>query len=73
MKALAKLICRCGARPRGVAYLFFASFLVGCLAPSVVAAALNCQDDIDGANDQPGQKDVTQFCAEFGDGAHECG
>ena len=26
-----------------------------------------CQADIDGANDEPGQKDVTQWCAEPGD------
>ncbi len=32
-------------------------------------AVLNCQDDVDGANDQPGQKDVTQFCAELDDGS----
>jgi hypothetical protein len=27
-----------------------------------------CQPDLDGANDEPGQKDVTEWCAQPGDG-----
>jgi len=29
----------------------------------------NCQPDVDGANDQPGQKDVSQYCIDVGDGS----
>ena len=48
------------------------TFLVGLLAGPAPAVAghlpvpSDCQSDVDGANDQPGQKDLTQFCAAAG-------
>lgn len=38
-------------------------------ARDVIAALpipTSCQSDLDGANDQPGQKDITEFCVEPG-------
>jgi Cys-rich repeat protein len=39
---------------------------------STPASAARCVIDVDGANDEPGQKDVTQFCSGMGTGSpHE--
>ena len=47
--------------------------LVSVLGPALRADALpappNCQVDPRGANDRPGQRDVTTFCVDRGDGA----
>ena len=44
--------------------------LVGVLVPAPAAAQNlppgSCQSDIDGVNDEPGQKDLTEFCADAG-------
>ena len=50
----------------------FAAIVVMCLGLVATQPVLgqtlgNCQTDVQGANDQPGQKDLTQFCAELGD------
>jgi Cys-rich repeat protein len=37
------------------------------LVMAAPAAAMRCIVDVDGANDDPGQKDVTQFCVGLGD------
>jgi hypothetical protein len=54
-----------------VAALLAAVILIG--SPSDSAAALptptNCQDDVNGANDDPGQRDVTRKCIDVGDGS----
>ncbi len=34
---------------------------------AVLPIPTDCQSDVHGANDEPGQKDLTQFCAESGD------
>src|SRR6185295_16248741 len=54
------------------AALLLAVVSVGSLVVSRAAPALpvptECQNDIDGANDQPNQKDLTRFCLAIGDG-----
>ena len=36
---------------------------------AVLPVPTNCQNDVDGANDQPGQKDVTRYCVDIGNGS----
>ena len=38
-------------------------------AQAVIPVPTNCQNDVDGANDQPGQKDVTRYCTDIGNGS----
>jgi hypothetical protein len=38
------------------------------VAASPMVASAQCQNDVDGANDQPGQKDITRLCLTPGDG-----
>jgi hypothetical protein len=40
-------------------------------ARAVLPTPTACQNDTDGANDQPGQKDVTRYCYEVGAGLYE--
>lgn len=61
-------------RNASVALLFLAAYTVSAVAPFVatpVAAAIPdvCTIDVQGANDQPGQKDLTRFCKSASDPA----
>jgi hypothetical protein len=47
-------------------WLLSLSFFVVAASPTVASA--QCQNDIDGANDEPGQKDITSVCLISGDG-----
>lgn len=49
----------------------FALVVFLCAPPALAALPVpsNCQNDVDGANDQPGQKDVTRYCTDLGDGS----
>jgi hypothetical protein len=52
-----------------------ATGIITLVLASPAAAALptptNCQSDVQGANDQPGQKDVTEFCVDIGSSPFE--
>jgi hypothetical protein len=67
--SLRNLTYCCRARFRTGALALAALLLASALTATPALAVLNCQDDIDGANDQPGQKDITQFCGELGNGS----
>jgi hypothetical protein len=41
--------------------------LTASAALAAIPIPTNCQNDVDGANDQPGQKDITRFCFDLGD------
>ncbi len=47
----------------------FAALLVLQPAAAQVLVPDQCVSDADGANDQPGQKDLTQWCVDLGDGS----
>ena len=61
--------CSCRWLRRGATLTL--ALLVGVFAALPAAAQLpvptDCQVDVQGANDQPGQKDLTLFCVEGGD------
>src|SRR5690242_13920973 len=49
--------------------LLSALFSIALLAYATPAVASHCIVDVNGANDVPGQKDVTEFCSGMGDGS----
>ena len=62
--------CRASLTARPVKRLgWLVAVVTGLLWAATPAAALTCEEDIDGVNDQPGQKDLTEFCADAGDGS----
>jgi hypothetical protein len=56
----------CTGSFRNVAAVAIGAFAL-VLAVAAPASATRCIVDVDGANDDPGQKDVTQFCVGLGD------
>ena len=53
----------------GILFLLLAVGLGLPTAASALLVPTNCQVDPRGANDRPGQRDVTKFCVEQGDGS----
>src|SRR6185503_11837360 len=51
--------------------VFVAAVLVTTEAAAVLPVPTTCQNDVLGANDQPGQKDLTKFCAAAGSSPYE--
>jgi len=52
-----------------VVALLVASLVQVGVASATLPVPTNCQDDVNGPNDEPGQKDVTRFCVDDGDGS----
>ena len=48
-------------------FIFATQLLFVGAAAAQLPVPTDCQADAQGANDEPGQKDLTQFCAELGD------
>ena len=52
-------------------FLVIGAVLIAAEAAAVLPVPTDCQDDVQGANDQPGQKDLTKFCVAAGNSPYE--